>query len=239
MTEQTITDERLTAYLDGELAPQEAAAIEAALQSSAQLQARLAALDVPIPALRQGFDALLNQAPRPPALPKAPRQSTRPWLAAVAASALLGVGLGGFLFKPTPQTWTQAVANYQSLYVTETLSAPPMETALQDIVIASLSGRLGVDLTPLTNLDGIDFRRAQMLGIDGAPLVQMAYLADGTIPVAICITPRDAEDSATELTRMFGMEAASWTADGHGVLIIGGDDPALIENLAQAVRAAI
>lgn len=234
----SMTDERLTAYLDGELDADEQAQIEAALATSPELCKRLAALDVPVSELRDAFDRTLAAAPPPPAFPAAPRRAMAPWGAAVAAAALLGVALGGLLFRQPAPDWTDAVANYQSLYVTETLSAPPLPPQTQRMSVAALSGQLGVDLTPLIALEEIEFRRAQMLGIDGAPLVQMAYLADGTVPVAICVTPISGDDTSTRLERLFGMEAASWTANGHGYLIIGGDDAELIKALAEQVRAA-
>ena len=234
----SITDERLTAYLDGELEKEDAAEIEAALAASAELADRLAALDVPIGQIRAAFDQTLDLAPPAPPLPPVTKQNTTPWLAAIAAAAVLGFGLGGVMFRQASPDWTEVVANYQSLYVTDTLAAPPLAPPEQRMSVAALSGRLGVDLVPLIDLDDIQFRRAQMLGFNGEPLVQMAYFAEGAVPIAICVTPITGPDTATNHSRMFGMEAVSWTANGHGYLIIGGDDPSLVKALAEQVRAA-
>ncbi|MEM8802663.1 MAG: zf-HC2 domain-containing protein [Pseudomonadota bacterium] len=234
-----ITDEQLTAYLDGELDAAEIARIEAALATSPELTDRLAALDFPVADIRAAFDRTLDEAPAAPPLPTVQKKTALPWLAAVAAAAVLGFGLGGVVLRQAAPDWTEVVANYQSLYVTDTLSAPPLAPETQRINVAALSGQLGVDLVPLIDLDEIQFRRAQMLGYEGAPLVQMAYLADDAVPIAICVTPISGADTSVTQLRLFGMEAASWTANGHGYLIIGGDDPALIEALAERVRAAI
>ncbi|MEO0943837.1 MAG: zf-HC2 domain-containing protein [Pseudomonadota bacterium] len=234
-----ITDEQLTAYLDGELDAAEIARINAALATSPELTERLAALDFPVADIRAAFDRTLDAAPAAPTLPKVQKKTALPWLAAVAAAAVLGFGLGGIVLRQAAPDWTEVVANYQSLYVTDTLSAPPLAPETQRINVAALSGQLGVDLVPLIDLDDIQFRRAQMLGYEGAPLVQMAYLADDAVPIAICVTPISGGDTSVTQSRLFGMEAASWTTNGHGYLIIGGDDPALIEALAERVRAAI
>ena len=235
-----ISDEVLTAYLDGELSETERAEVDAALAGDADLQARLAALDLPLDEVREKLDAVLEMAPEPPNLgvsETVPANGLPKW-AGFAAALVLGLGIGGWAMRPAEANWVDVVANYQSLYVTETLAAPRLPEAEESAKLAALSDSIGVDLSPLTDLAPVMFRRAQMLGIDGAPLVQMAYLA-GDVPVAICVTPIDTADTDVALDRRFDMEAASWVEGGYGYLVIGGDDPDLIRDVADRVRAAL
>lgn len=234
-----MTDETLTAYLDGELTAKEAGEVEAALASSPELQARLAALDVPLGALRDGMDMALAEAPKVPEMPVAVVRASGAWQwGAIAAALAVGVALGGQFARQSATDWVDVVANYQSLYVTETLAAPALPSAVAIQKVGALSADLGVELWPLLDLDAIEFRRAQMLGLEGEPLVQMAYLA-GAVPVAICITRIESGDTSVNVDQRFGMQAAHWTENGYGYLVIGGDDADLIRSVADQVRAAL
>ena len=187
-----ISDEELTAYLDGELPPEKRDAIDRGLEGDDALAARLAALEIPIDLLREGAAAALQEAP---AYPTQARPGRIGQGALVAASvAVLALGLGVFwTMRPAPtQDWVLAVANYQSLYVTETLAASEPEEERQ-ARLTTLSEALGTDLTPLLGVGEIEYRRAQLLGFEGEPLVQVAYLKNG-VPIAICITRVPGED---------------------------------------------
>ena len=233
-----VSDEMLTGFLDGALTQAESDEIAAALSASPELQQRLETLRVPTADLKAGFDALLGEAPAMPDF-AAPEESAGwgQW-AAVAAALFVGFGLGGWFLRPAAPDWVDVVANYQSLYVTETLSVPAMQAADRQNTMAVLSERLGLELSPLVGLGEIEFRRAQMLGLNGAPLIQMAYL-DGDVPIAICVTPVLADDSDVTSDVLYGLQAASWIEGGFGFLVIGGDDRALISKVANSVRAAI
>ena len=65
-----ITDEDLTAFLDGELGAEDAARVSAALAASPELEARLNALQVPLAGMRSAFEGVLAQAPEAPELPE-------------------------------------------------------------------------------------------------------------------------------------------------------------------------
>ena len=99
--------------------------------------------------------------------------------------------------------------------------------------------RLGRDLTAAAEVENLKFRRAQMLGLDGAPLVQIAYLADGNVPVAICITKVDQDAYAPQTETLLGLASAHWVEDGYGYLVIGGEDMSLVEGVATELRGRI
>lgn len=239
-----ISDGMLTAYLDGELDAANAARIEAALATDATLAARLAALDVPMDALRQGFDAVLAQAPALPAV-TAPRQAANSNIRQWAAAAMLAVGIGlGALWSPlgAPDPladWKMAVANYQVLYVAETLDIgdPMPEETIERL--AELSDALGRDLSAASAVDGLELRRAQMLGLGDEPLIQIAYLGDGNVPFAICVTRVGGTDYAPRNETLAGLASAHWVRDGFGYLVIGGDDLGLVEKIAGQLHGRI
>ncbi len=262
----TFSDEELTAYLDGEAGSDLAQAIDQALETDPALTARMEELTFPKDALAAAFDAQLALAPSVPNLPEFPAETATTPLQKPSGRGFwpgLGLGLGGGLAaglavamftglgKPAPAQpgWIEMVANYQVLYVPETLQSrrgPPQRDgqagAQGGVYVASLeelSSVVGLDLTGLKTVDGLQFKRAQRLGFNGKPLIQVAYtLPDGT-PFAICILPSDAEERAPRTGTVAGLAATDWTTGTHGIVIIGGQDEAIVETLSQTVQPLI
>ena len=225
MTE--ISDERLIRYLDGDLSDAEAAAIEAAIAADPDLQLALEALSPDIEGLRSGMDALLVQAPEMPELPlPSPVPARRPvWQVVAAAVVLFSLGLGvGTQFPGSERsnTWHQAVADYQVLYTTATLTAVPMAPDLRKTGLSRTSEALGLDLSAeAIRIEGLTFQRAQILEVDGRPLAQLVYLDPAGTPVAFCITRRPGVDVEPQSQRLSGLNARVWQRDGYGFILIG------------------
>ncbi|ASP35703.1 anti-sigma factor [Labrenzia sp. VG12] len=238
-----VSDETLTAYLDGELAEDEQRRIEAALESDPALVERLEMLSVPVDAVREAFDTLLDQAPAY----EAPKDEKRisGWAPRTAAAGLVAAGLLlGALWspwqRPLPDTdWKMAVANYQVLYVPATLpgKTPEQEKAVEQLT--ALSADLGRNLSAAASVDGLNYRRAQMLGLDGNPLVQIAYLSGENDPVAICITRVDASAYGPKAEMLAGLASAHWIEDGYGFLVIGGEDLGAVKGIAEQLQGRI
>lgn len=252
MTQESLafTDETLSAYLDGELDAETTAAIDTALETDEALVDRLAALDIPVDLIRSVMAPdVLGAPPLPdflreveePAQPAARRPRSFMPLALVASFLVGMVATTLILPEPqeTPTGWTAAVASYQALYVTETLAASEQEAADRDAVLSRAGQEFEITLSPATQIEGLDFKRAQMLGFNGKPLLQMAYLtADGT-PVALCLIRTDKADRGFKQINMFDLAGTSWVSDGVGYLLIGGDDPSQIETLSNRMIAAL
>lgn len=232
-----ISDETLTAYLDGALSQRETEEVEYALKKHAPVKDRLLALTLPMDSLRDGANLSLHAAPALPDLSAAPARKRGRLAAGLIAACAIGVIIGTFLTRPAEQNWIESVANYQSLYVEQTLARAQTQTQAQ-AALQELSQPIGIDLTTLLEIEPLDYRRAQLLGFEGHPLVQVAYL-DKDVPIAICITPRGGADSAIQNDAYFGLQAASWQKDGLGFLVIGGQDADLILKIAEQVKNKI
>ena len=63
--------------------------------------------------------------------------------------------------------------------------------------------------------------RAQILGYDDAPIIQLAYLR-GDTPYAFCITLADGPARTMTQTRREGLATSSWSDGTHDFLLIGG-----------------
>lgn len=218
--DHAFTDAELTAFLDGEARADLVARIEAAMTPA--LETRLQVLEEGRSIALTGFDALLRSAPdMTPQLAMSARpavaQSGLAWGhvgLGLAAGVLLTVGLmQGLSLRATDvEPWHREVAAYHALYVAETLAGGSQADQAQGKLV-ELSELVGMDLTAAADAQDMQFRRAQQLGFDGAALVQIAYLAPGDVPVALCILDATGAAYAPRVTRVQGMSAASW-ADG-------------------------
>lgn len=245
MTEGTwITDEALTAYLDGEASDAQRQKIDEALDSDLDLGARLAALTLDIPALRADVMAAIPPAPEMPPLPR-PQQPARK-MAVFATGLAAGLAIGAFGFanffaKPAPQDgWASFVASYQKLYTADTLNDVAQSTAETNAQLTRLSDAIGLDLNVLPNVDGLTLKRAQILGFKGRPLVQIAYQRPDGTPVALCIILSASPDPlALTEGESKGLQTVRWNSDRHGFLLIGAVDQGPLTRAAEVFAAAL
>lgn len=239
------TDEQLTAYLDGEATADLCAQIEAALDTDDALGAQLAALDIPVVEIAQAYDVLLTQAPSMPLLPAKAQHSTHRRIGVWGIVGVFGTGIAaglatamftGFGSPPPAQPgWKAVVGSYQSLYSVDTLANEDISPAETQIQLAQVSQLVGADLTQLPQVEGLTFKRAQVLGFKGKPLVQLSFVRSDGTPIALCIIKANTKDSKPiNSEELFGMAAASWNSDGRAYLLIGGDAAPTTQSEAKA-----
>ncbi|MEL7125628.1 MAG: hypothetical protein AAGK30_05335 [Pseudomonadota bacterium] len=246
---RTFSDEELTAFLDGEANDALSAEIGNALETDAVLGARLEALDIPMAPLAEAYNALLADAPPMPVLPDASTGNGRAtrfgwgwgigtFGTGLAAGLAVAVFTGFGQPEPAPPPgWAAFVASYQSLFTPETLASVSLTEAERAAQLAEVSAALGLDLTSVPDAEGLTLKRAQVLGFNGKPLVQLAYQrADGT-PVALCIIPAGPDGKAVSMGVAQGMELARWNTPGFGFLLIGGQDQQPLRNEADAFQS--
>jgi len=212
-----ISDELLTAYLDGELEADERARIDARLDADPDLAGRLAALDAPLADLRVGMERLATLAPRPD-VPSPKRISAGPVAAALVLGLALGAGGMALRYDPAPRdTWQDYAAAYHALYRVETLASIPAQTDF-----SAISPVIEFDLDAFAQASRIQILRAQILGYDDQPIIQMAYLQDGR-PFALCVTFGDGTPTPITEGELEGLPVAQWSDGTHHFLLIGGE----------------
>lgn len=232
-----ITDEELTAYIDGQADAALSARVNEARAGDTNIAARLDALAAPVDAIKAAYD--LDELAPPPfpskILDRAPggiRRIVVPL--ALVASFAVGMLVMSAL-RPAP-TWVDTVASYHALYVTETLSGATQPSEISDAVLQSAQEALGVDLRPATTLPGLTFKRAQILAIDGQPLLQMAYLDADGLPFAFCVTLPGVADQDYQQRMSHDLATSSWIEDGVGYLLVGGDSFDRMADLSAQLR---
>ena len=252
MSQKThFSDEDLTAFLDGEASAELAKKIECALENDAVLMKRLEDLSLPVDELKIAMQQVTDQAP---SLPDVLTDRTSPsnkspisWVYAgsLAASVLISLVVGGLFgktyFAPSEaQGWKHYVAAYQSLYVGDTLGNIQLSPEQIQKNLEDISGQIGFDLVKMTADSELSFKRAQLLGFKGKPLVQLAYLSPDGQPVALCIIRTNKDNTETiGMEKLEGMAAASWRKNGYAFLFIGGEDEIVIREGAARFQALL
>lgn len=244
----------LLAYVDGQLSPDDARRVEAALQDDASARVMVEQLRQTPGRLREVFDRALDQ-PLPPTLaadilrqPVGRRaiQRIRMTSAVAVAGLLFGLGLWAGAWLDSAQRspiaaepWVEAVAEYQALYGRATVNQADANGIDLHHTAARLTTGFGhsVDIPDL-RAHGLTFKRGQLLEFAGQPLVQLVYLPTQGKPIAYCLLRTRASDLAPTTGSAKGMRYVHWRANGIAYLLIGDATAAEIEKLAAAARAS-
>ncbi len=249
MTEQrTFTDEELTAYLDDEVDTELRGAIDAARSGDHDLKGRIDGLTVDRQQIEAAFESLLDQAPSsvelPDITPQGGMNSTFNKMAVAALVALVvGVGVGTkFSQDAKLDGWRGYVAAYHSLYTEQTFAGVDQTDSDAQDELSRASASIGKDINieALQASDTLTFKRTQLLGFKGKPLLQLSFVTTDGAPVALCIIRKPGlADSEPRTVILEGMPATSWSKGGYDYILIGGTDTKLIEKAAEVYASRI
>jgi anti-sigma factor RsiW len=243
MADSANSDALLTAYLDGELDAAGRATLEKRLLAEPPLKVRLDQLARGGRPFGPAYDALLAAAPearmqamladlvakhgRSDARRHASWRSPRAIAAALAIFIAGGVagyaGLPLLIHSAPPQPgWRQVVAEYQGLTTAETLAAVPDDDTTMQQQLSAIAAKLAVELTPdKLALPDATLKRVQLYEFRGRPLVQLAYLAGDSGPMALCIIANGRPDEPLAFEMREGFNIVFWTEGGRGYMLIG------------------
>ncbi len=178
------SDDRIHAYVDGELDAFTAARLEAACRQDAALVARVERQRRLRMQLKAGFDAvvdepvpaqLLEAARRPPAASVTPIRAARPparvqplWLGALAASLVLGLAIGWFAPRDTGLPVAAGsnglvAVSYLDTALTQALSSDELSTSGVRIALSfrTSDGRYCRSFTLESGADGLACRTGE------------------------------------------------------------------------------
>lgn len=132
--------------------------------------------------------------------------------------------------------WRQAVADYQVLFTTDSLTPDQGDGA----ALALASEQVGLTLDPATRAAaGLEFRRAQVLAFKDKPLVQLAYLGDGGVPVAFCIIASNKPEADVQYEVRNGLGIVHWIIGGYGLMVIGDLPEDRLNSIARDLRQSV
>ncbi|MEL7429123.1 MAG: hypothetical protein AAFN43_03900 [Pseudomonadota bacterium] len=243
MTNKSFSDEELVAYLDGESEFAPIDEIERMARQDAALQLRLEALRIDRESIKVAFGHVRPSSVELPAPAPAPANDNRKGWAMSAAAAIalvIGLGIGSFTNFDRAPKWVDYVAAYQALYTTDTLASVELGEQELETELVRVSGSIGreLSLAQLQVSDDVEYKRGQLLGFNGKPLLQLAFLSNNAEPLALCIIKNDGNtDAAMQVATLEGMSSVSWSRDGYSYLLIGGRDQKLVTSLAEKFLA--
>ena len=117
------------------------------------------------------------------------------------------------MYKP----WVTAIAQYQALYVRETIDQQAQELMQsQKVLTDTISAHAMATFVPDLTASGYQFKRVQRLGFANKPLLQMVYLGNRGNPAALCVLPIDEPDQPITTQRIGELNIASWQRGGLG-----------------------
>jgi anti-sigma factor RsiW len=259
------SDEMLTAYLDGELAAEDRATLEARLAADSAAAGRLAFLGHSNLAYAEAFARLLEKAPHEKlgamledlSAPSArPAMHIRRALPAIGRRGLIAAAIGclvagvmadrAFLalrssfFEDEDAALRSEVAEYLALYTADSLLHASSDVQERQSQLKFAAQRLGLPLDPAAmKLGDLDMRRAQILEYDGKPLGQILYLDPAHGPVALCIIAASSGARAIASERRSGLNVIYWSSPTHSFVIAARNPMEELVARAETVRAEL
>ncbi len=174
------------------------------------------------------------------------------WRLLAAAVVLMAVFAGGLVtsrFVPLPgelpqiaetrngQGWRATVAYYQKLFVRETLAQASRDAEVQSTHLRTVLATIGLDLgVGSLSVAPLDFKRAEVLNYKGKPLVQVAYLFNGDVPVSFCIIRGKKPAFGIKEEQREGLNIAHWRSDEYGFMVIGDVPQSEISRIARMLK---
>jgi anti-sigma factor RsiW len=238
-----IDEAMLRAYVDSELPRDERSHVEAALTQSVDLRHQVehlrasclpyrAAFDgqvvPPIPeTLRQQIETMLAVSKSGADVIALPRRAWLTMGAGLAAAFAVGAYVSPSLFRsnsaPAEELadWVKSVANYQAMYVRDTVDRIADNSQRASSVINDFQAETRAEFTvPDLSAAGFEFKRIQRLAVrvgnNEKPLIQMAYLPAKGKPAALCVLASEKQAQAAVSARhLENLSIVTWT---HGQL---------------------
>ena len=251
----TISEDRLLAYADGLLSPEDAVAVERELETDTEAQALLDALrasdlpyreavetSIPVPDLSV-LEARIRRPAPPAPRRRAPALRYIPMAAAIALFFVAGIFAGRHVLPPSaPEKtqwarWVDEIASYQALYTRETLSLgnPPADRQARQM--NRVSDALGKTIpAPDLSAQKADFKYARMYALEGEPLAQIAYLPEKGKPFSICLMKTAAGDHGPRYSKSHGLNVATWRKAGIAWVFVGETSKGEMERYIEAIR---
>jgi len=244
------SDQELLTFLNGEMDARRAEQIEQTMRVDRELEHRVMALDPVAAPVRDAMTDLpgrkvLAELERV-ALDGENRGGSRtPWMKLVAV-LVLGVVLGSgamWLAGPSADDWRGRVAQYQSLYVADTVRLTIASDEVLERQIEVASEKLGrpLDQASLEAPSALRLARVQVLGLDDAPLIQIVYQdAEGT-PFALCVTTAGPRGGANEPSSemLHGLATTAWEDGSFRYIFVGGEDLGITGQAASQLKSVL
>lgn len=243
------SDEQILAYLDGVLDLEEGRALYLDRQNDPQLDAYITSMEADTGAIGDTGRELLADPPQFAFERKGgggvPAKANWIRYGAMAASLAVVFGAGYLTSKfvsgenRSPSKWVQAVAEYQTLYTGETLELVEKTDDQRAREVARIGRKIDLVLARTDlEVDGLQFKRSQLLTFKNQQLVQFAFVDKAGIPIAFCIIKRATkiDKPPADKRLVAGMNATVWAKGNYGFVVIGKAPGSEIKQYANVLQ---
>lgn len=136
-------------------------------------------------------------------------------------------------FSSADQAWAKRVADYQSLYVPNTVKTNSNALKSAEELLAGITLETGIQTgIPDLSSQGYQFARAQELGFEGDTLVQLVYVKEGKVPLAFCYMAANSTASLSpNLMQISGLGVAHWRESGQRFVIVADETQEVLGRL--------
>ena len=249
--------EKLSAYLDGELDPITAEAVEARLATDPAAQAELdAMMQADAVALEQFEEQLSDPVPfalaqqiKSAKLPETAAPSRPIWGALAASLVVFAMGgIGGYALKDqtgSVQTagWLADIADYHAVYASQGRHLVEVGADESDHIETWLGNTIGASFSipDLSDFD-LTFEGGRLLVANGKPVAQLMYRdVDGAV-VALCLQQgggNAGESPSFNAQSINGFDFVSWSAANADYVVIGPSGTPDLGDIAAAAALDI
>lgn len=255
----SVSGEKLSAFLDGELPEAEARAVETALENDPALQAEMEALMAADAMAQDAFVDMLAE-PVPAALAATVRDATEArqaniasppamgWVAAACVLFALGIGgVGGYMTGAAQNApvagaapgWLADIADYHRVYAGQQRHLVEVGAEEADHIRTWLSNNVGAPVpTPDLTAHGLTFRGARLLVAAGKPVAQLMYTDAGGGVVALCLIQTDTPREGFANQTIGAFDMVSWGGEGANYVIVGDEGRGDLDDIARTAAEA-
>lgn len=252
----TISEDRLLAYVDGLLSPEDVIDVERQIAGDPEAQKLVEALrasDLPYSEAAESLIEVPDLSHIAESLRRSRTPAGRSFLnrfapiaASIAVVFVAGLLAGQHLFPPAqPEPtkwaiWVDRIASYQALYSRATLAmqTPPAERRIRQMKRVSEAIGAPVIAPDLTSL-AADFKYARLYRIDGQALAQIAYLPKSGEPFSLCLMKTDKADRPPKYLKAHGQTVVAWRKNGVEYFYVGETPRKTIDGYISAIQAQI
>ena len=155
---------------------------------------------------------------------------------------MIGLGLGAAgvwgTLQPDAHDWRMEVADYQVLYVPETIAHLPSPPDVLAAQFDRAGAAIGLDfpITALSGVDGLTLNRAQVLDHDGVALIQIFFQDAAGSAIALCLVAQKGAETQPRITERRSMMSIDWKSTEHAFLLIGDATEANATRWAGSLR---
>ncbi|WP_244129341.1 hypothetical protein [Burkholderia gladioli] len=135
--------------------------------------------------------------------------------------------------------WISVAADYQQLYTRDTVANLTPDPAVSAKIVGEIRSDDGIRLrVPDLSMAGMRFKAVDRLRYDGKPLVQIVYLPEHGVPVALCVMKDARPDQGIAKHEMHGMTVVAWRQNELSYALIGKPDSGDLEAIARQISGS-